>query len=273
MRVAIAGMQRLALLLLALFLAGCSTNATRIERLAGQLGMTRSVVEAGGFRSPIFMRGVPAPQDAPLTIYIEGDGVPWRAGMEPSLDPTTANPVALKLLARTQQPAAYVSRPCYQDMTGARCTPERWTFERYSDEIVASMAAAVRTAAVQANARRVVLVGYSGGGVLAVLIAERLDNVDAVITVGANLDTDAWTKHHGYLPLTGSLNPALSTAAHPWAETHLYGARDTVVPVATTAAYFARFPQAKQRIVAANDHVCCWVEQWPALWPQISPVP
>ena len=81
MRVAIAGMHRLALLLLALFLAGCTTNATRIERLAGQLGMTRSVVEAGGFRSPIFMRGVPAPQDAPLTIYIEGDGVPWRAGM------------------------------------------------------------------------------------------------------------------------------------------------------------------------------------------------
>jgi dienelactone hydrolase len=269
MRVAIVAMHRHASILLALFLAGCSTNATRIEKLAATLGMTRSVVAAGGFRSPIFMRGIPAPQDAPLAVFIEGDGVPWRGGMQPSLDPTTANPIALKLLARTQQPAAYVSRPCYQEMTGPRCTPERWTFERYSDEIVASMTEAVRTAVARANARRVVLIGYSGGGVLAVLIAERLDNVAAVITVGANLDTDAWTQHHGYLPLTGSLNPASSSAAHPWPETHLYGAQDEVVPVATTAAYFTRFPRAQQKIIAGYDHVCCWVEQWE----EISPAP
>lgn len=273
MRVAIAGMHRLAPLLLALFLAGCTTNATRIERLAGELGLTRSVVEAGAFRSPIFMRSAPASQDAPLAIFIEGDGVPWRGGREPSLDPATANPVALKLLAKTPQPAAYVSRPCYQLMSGPRCTPERWTFERYSDEIVTSMAEAVRTAVVRASARRVVLVGYSGGGVLAVLIAERLDNVAGVITVGANLDIDAWTKHHGYLPLTGSLNPASSLQAHPWPETHLYGARDTVVPVATTAAYFARFPRARQKVVDDFDHVCCWVEQWPALWAELSSAP
>ena len=49
--------------------------------------------------------------------------------------------------------------------------------ERYSDEIVSSMTDVVRTTALQAKARSVVLVGYSGGGVLAVLIAERLDNV------------------------------------------------------------------------------------------------
>ena len=57
-----------------------------------------------------------------------------------------------------------------------------------------------------------------------------------VITVGANLDTDAWTQHHGYLPLTGSLNPAASTAKHPWPEAHLYGGRDTIVPASTTFA-------------------------------------
>ena len=107
------------------------------------------------------------------------------------------------------------------------------------------------------------LVGYSGGGVLAVLIAERLDNVAAVITVGANLDTDAWTRHHGYLPLTGSLNPASSTAEHRWPETHLYGARDRSCRVSTTDAYFARFPHAQRKVMDDYDHVCCWVEQWP----------
>ena len=141
---------------------------------------------------------------------------------------------------------------------------------RYSDEVVSSMTDAVRTAALQAKAPSVALVGYSGGGVLAVLIAERLDNVSAVITIGANLDTDAWTKHHGYLPLTGSLNPASSTAQHRWPEIHLYGARDTTVPAATTEAYFKRYPGAQRQIVDANDHVCCWIEQWPQLWRQFQ---
>jgi hypothetical protein len=270
MRVAIVAMHRTALLLLALFLAGCTSNARRIEELAGALGMTRSVVVAGGFRSPIFMRGAPGQQDETLAIFIEGDGVPWEGGREPSLDPATRDPIALELLAQTPLPAAYVARPCYHDMTGGRCTPERWTMARYSDEVVSSMTEVVRTAALQAKARSLVLVGYSGGGVLAVLIAERLDNVSAVITVGANLDTDAWTRYHDYLPLSGSLNPASSRTEHRWPETHLYGARDKTVPPATTQAYFKRHPGAQRRIVDANDHVCCWVEQWPQLWREIT---
>jgi pimeloyl-ACP methyl ester carboxylesterase len=272
MRVAIVAMHRTALLLLALFLAGCTSNATRIEELAGALGMTRSVVVTGGFRSPIFMRGAPGPQHATLAIFIEGDGVPWEGGRRPSLDPATRDPIALKLLAQTPVSAAYVARPCYHDMSGERCTPERWTMQRYSDEIVSRMTDVVRTTALQAKARNVVLVGYSGGGVLAVLIAERLDNVSAVITVGANLDTDAWTRHHDYLPLSGSLNPAASAAQHRWPETHLYGARDQNVPPATAEAYFKRYPGAQRRIVDANDHVCCWVEQWPQLWREITAV-
>jgi pimeloyl-ACP methyl ester carboxylesterase len=273
MRVAIVAMHRAAFLLLALFLSGCASNATRIDTLAGTMGMSRSVLEDGSFRSLLYLRGAAAPGNASLKVFIEGDGVPWRGGMEPSLDPTTGDPIALKLLAQTPPPAAYVTRPCYQEMGGPRCTPERWTMQRYSDEIVSSMTAAVRTAAERANAREVVLVGYSGGGVLAVLIAERLDNVAGVVTVGANLDIDAWTQHHGYLPLSGSLNPAASTAEHRWPEIHLYGARDRVVPAATAAAYFARFPHARQKIFDDNDHVCCWVEQWPALWPQLTASP
>jgi pimeloyl-ACP methyl ester carboxylesterase len=270
MRVAIVAMHRTALKLVALFLAGCASNAARIEELAAALGMTRSVVVAGAFRSPMFMRRGDGPENATLAIFIEGDGVPWEGGRQPSLDPATKDPIALKLLAQTPLTAAYVTRPCYHDMGGERCTPERWTMERYSDEIVSSMAAVVGTAALQAKARSIVLVGYSGGGVLAVLIAERLNNVSAVITVGANLDTDTWTRHHDYLPLSGSLNPATSTAEHPWPETHLYGTRDETVPPATAEAYFKRYPGALRRVVEANDHVCCWVEQWPQLWQEIT---
>ena len=82
MRVAIVVMHPTATLLLALFLAGCAGNAARIEKLAGTLGMTRSVVLAGGFRSPIFMRGAAGPENATLAIFIEGDGVPWRGPIQ-----------------------------------------------------------------------------------------------------------------------------------------------------------------------------------------------
>jgi hypothetical protein len=94
--------------------------------------------------------------------------------------------------------------------------------------------------------------------------------VAAVITIGANLDTDTWTKHHDYLALYGSLNPASSRSEHPWPETHLYGARDQTVPPATAQAYFKRYPRAQRRIVETNDHVCCWVDQWPQLWSEIT---
>ena len=79
MQVAIVVMRRSATLLLALFLAGCTTNALRIDRLAATLGMSRSVVEAGGFRSLVFVRGVPAAQDAPLAVIRLTDGaIAWR---------------------------------------------------------------------------------------------------------------------------------------------------------------------------------------------------
>ena len=42
------------------------------------------------------------------------------------------------------------------------------------------------------------------------LLAERLEMTQAVVTIAANLDTDAWTELHGFSALEGSLNPAAS---------------------------------------------------------------
>jgi dienelactone hydrolase len=126
--------------------------------------------------------------------------------------------------------------------------------------------------AQEADARQIILVGYSGGGTLAVLMGERLEHVAAVITVGANLDIDAWAQHHHYLPLAASLNPAASDRQHSWTEIHLSGASDTVVPSATTSAYFKRYPAAQQWIYPEYDHVCCWVEQWRAVWNRVEEV-
>lgn len=270
MRVAIAAMRMATTLILFALLSGCASNGQRIDRLAATAGMNRIAAETGGYGSYIYMKREAVGAPGQLTVFLEGDGRPWRNGTEPSVDPTTGNPVSLQLLLRTPSMAAYVTRPCYHDLRGPRCTPERWTMARYAEDIVSSITAAVRVARREAGAKQVVLVGYSGGGTLAVLVAERLDNVAAVVTISANLDVNAWVRHHGYLPLTGSLNPALSERSHPWPELHLHGARDGVVPVATTAQYFARYPAAQQIVMEHNDHVCCWVDEWPALWKQLN---
>jgi pimeloyl-ACP methyl ester carboxylesterase len=213
----------------------------------------------------------PARASTPLTIFLESDGIPWQGGRQPSADPTTRQPLALELLIRSPAPAAYITRPCYHGLRSAKCNVEHWTGARYSLEVVESMAATVREAQRRSGATKVALVGYSGGGALAVLIAERLDSVVMVTTIAANLDTDAWTEHHHYLPLSQSLNPALSDRPHPWPELHLRGANDAVVPVATTARYFARHPRARQRTIEAFDHVCCWVRDWPEISEMSTP--
>jgi len=254
------------------FLAGCSSAPQRFDRRAQAAELVKIRAESGPFPTLIYMKAAsnrPAGDDRPLLVLLEGDGAPWRNGMEPSIDPTTRNPIALELLLRSPPPAAYVTRPCYHGLLVDKCTAEHWTGARYSAEIVASMTAAVREAQRRSGAKSVTLIGYSGGGVLAVLIAERLEDVASVITLGANIDTAAWTQHHGYLPLSQSLNPALSDHEHRWPELHLQGASDTVVPTATTKAYFVRYPSARRQVIEGYDHVCCWVRDWETLFPTL----
>ncbi len=236
---------------------GCASPAQRIDRAAERAGLTRDIVRGTSFRHVVYARQA-ASEDSTWTVFLEGDGRPRMS------DPTSLDPLAFDLMLRSSGAALYVTRPCYHELLDPECSWRTWTLERYSRAVVDSMVHAIEQRLRDANAARVRLVGYSGGGTLAVLIAERLSNVIAVVTIAANLDTDAWTRHHGYL-LGGSLNPARSTLAHAWQETHLQGGGDTVVPLATTRAYFARFPAARQITLAAYDHVCCWVRDWAEL--------
>lgn len=250
-----------------LLVAGCASNAERIDSMATAAGLERTSFAHAGFRSLVYLK-TSNEAHQPLTFFLEGDGLPWEGGMRPTTDPTARRALALELLTQTPGPVAYITRPCYHELRDEKCTSDRWTGGRYSEEIVAAMTAAVDDAARRANASDITLIGYSGGGVLAVLIAERLTNVRAVITVAANLDVEAWTGHHGYLRLSESLNPAISVREHDWLEMHYQGGRDVEVPPATTQAYFERYPSARREVIATYDHVCCWTEAWPRLLEQ-----
>lgn len=252
----------------ALTAAACATPAQRSDREAQAAGLSRTVVQGTNFRHLIYARA--AANTSTLTVFIEGDGIPWIGGRIPASDPTTQNPLALRMLIESHDAAIYVTRPCYNEIADRPCDAQPWTFARYSEDTVASMAKAIDDYARAVRATQLRIVGYSGGGVLAVLIAERLSNVSAVVTIAANLDVAAWATHHGYLPLKQSLDPSRSERVHAWKEIHLQGGRDTTVPGATTRSYFDRYPAAKAIVFPEYDHVCCWLRDWNAIERRIA---
>jgi pimeloyl-ACP methyl ester carboxylesterase len=240
-------------------------------RIAQRGGLAAAVVQGTQFRHEIFMNT--APRGAVLFVFIDGDGSPWnRDGQEPAFDPTPHRPLALELAAGTPRSVIYVGRPCYFSVrSDAACTPSVWTAERYSAPVVASLAAVVNGFAADHGFGRVVLIGYSGGGALAVLMAPHIPSTRAVVTIAADLDTAAWSAWHGYLPLDGSLNPAaqapLDPAIRQW---HLVGGLDVNVPERVSRRYLDRMDPAQVWRFPRFDHRCCWVEQWPAVLARIE---
>jgi pimeloyl-ACP methyl ester carboxylesterase len=141
-----------------------------------------------------------------------------------------------------------------------------WTHERYGEAVVSSMTAALRRALGPDKYRKLTLIGYSGGGVLAMLIAARLERVRRVVTVAANLDIDAWAEHHGYSRLRGSHNPA----THPplpssIRQIHLVGGRDDRVPPCLSRPVSERQLNARFLVFPESDHRCCWERDWPSI--------
>jgi dienelactone hydrolase len=137
--------------------------------------------------------------------------------------------------------------------------------ERYSDEIVASMLAALQHEMRHAGASRAVLIGYSGGGTLAMLLAARLPAAVALVTLAGNLDNGTLAAFHHSPALSGSLDPAdLPPLPRNLLQLHLFGEKDAEVPVSLAQNTLAR-QRVKPVIMRGFDHACCWEDLWPEI--------
>ncbi|MGC4025877.1 MAG: hypothetical protein QM744_12430 [Mesorhizobium sp.] len=214
-----------------------------------------------------------SPLDGRLTIYIEGDGLSWLSASTPSDDPTPRNPVALRLaLAQPDGSAAYLGRPCqYVDARQSGCSQSYWTDARFSPEVVRSTNVAIDALKRRLGAKRLELIGYSGGGAVAMLVAAQRNDVARVVTIAGNLDHRAWTIHHRLEPLSGSLNAAdVAERVSALPQIHYVGEKDTVIAPDLALRWpsaISGLQGANLRIIPGFDHACCWVEQWSKLYP------
>ena len=238
----------LSMLLISL-MAGCATldRNAHADALAAQAGLKRELIDTDGFVLTAYARI--SRRDEPLDLYIEGDGLAWISHSEPSLDPTPREATGLALAAADPAPnVVYVARPCqFTPMAmNPRCGVPYWTSKRFAPEVVASMNEAVSRFAARVSRQRINLMGYSGGGALAVLIAARRTDVASIRTMAGNLDDEFVNRLHGVSSMPQSENAIdFASRVASIAQVHFSGADDTVVP-----------PVVAQRFVDATGGRC-----------------
>ena len=222
------------------------------------------VVSGAGFSHVIIEqpRAVTGPDDV-VHLYIDGDGRPFINRTTVAADPTPRQSQVLRWMLLDPSPSYYLGRPCYLGMAQQdQCEARWWTTDRYADPVVVSMVIAAQQLL---KGRPAILIGYSGGGSIAAHMAGRLENVQGLITVAANLDTAAWTQHHGYTPLNVAAEPVTALdEVRRTPQMHLLGGRDKNVPVALVRTLAA---SAKDRfcVIERFTHDCCWERKWPQL--------
>jgi len=251
-----------------LLVSGCASidRDANAEAIAKPARMTRMQMKTNPFVLTTFVRIVDRSQ--PVTVYIEGDGLAWLSRNEISLDPTPKEALGLALAA--SDPAAnvvYLARPCQftERSKNPSCAPAYWTGKRFAPEVIAAMNQAVDLVAAQVPGQKINLVGYSGGGAVAVLVAARRQDVASIRTVGGNLDHAEVNRFNQVSPLAGSLNPievAAQVARIP--QIHYSGTADKTVPPVIAQRFVQASGSNCVRTVAVPgaDHESGWVNRW-----------
>lgn len=249
------------LLLPMLTLYGCATDP--LIQIAKQSGFTDETVIGSPYRHRI-LGGDGQGQGKYLHVYLDGDGRPWLSGNRVSADPSPRNPMMLRMMSLDSASRLYVGRPCYHSVKDALCELSLWTGARYSAEVVASLNEVISQYA--GAYQGIVLMGYSGGATLAMLLANKRNDVVAVVTIAGNLDIDGWTEFHQFSPLKNSLNPTLQRPLPlEIVQLHYLGAEDKNIPRAVHQLAVEHQNQASPILVSGFNHQCCWQDRWPQI--------
>lgn len=253
-------------LIVVLISGGCASPATRLSRFAESRQLQESRVSTETFEHVIY-RSTGHSSERQLHVYLEGDGLPWILRFIKMQDPTPRRALMLELMSTDTAPAIYIGRPCYNGLyDSAGCDQSMWTSARYSPAVVNSMSAVLIRELRERGFDEVAIFGHSGGGALALLIAEQVPEVKTIVTLAGNLDTDAWIRHHAFSPLYTSLNPAgRESLPASITQVHYLGGQDRNIPPELNAGWINGQKNSFGIAVADYSHSCCWRELWPSI--------
>jgi hypothetical protein len=256
-------------------LLSCTAPEVKFARQAKAYGFSQNIVQGPHFKHRVYSNALVQDQTRSLHIYLGGDGSPWVGHRWVAANPTPRNTLILKLMQQDNQAALFLGRPCYHGLIAdTPCTNALWTSQRYAPEVISAMATAINKLTQQYQTQQLVLIGFSGGGTIAALLTEHLNNIHGIITIAANLDITTWAKYHGYSPLAGSLNPIQRPPiTHNIWQLHLAGGKDNNIPVQHIKAFVDKQFTAQLLVFDKFEHHCCWTEIWPDILQSIQTYP
>lgn len=253
---------------LCLLSACASSPRQKASAFAQEHGFAERLFSTQPFTLYGLLRPGLSPHSKILRVYIEGDGHAWESRTRPSTDPTPRNPVALRLAMA--DPGAdtvlYLARPCQyvQGEDRRQCSKRYWTSARLGPEVMKSLDAAITQAKAACGAEQIALVGFSGGGGAAALLAATRPDVAFLGTVAGNLDTDAWTDQQSVSQLAESLNPmAVAPSLQHLPQRHLSSGTDATMPPEISEGFCRAVNQPESCVVISGvPHGGPWQRYW-----------
>lgn len=259
------------LISLSFLLAGCVSDDSRItaKEIAQHSMLSRDDIQTNPFLIATWSR-ITAPVHS-LRVYIEGDGFAWKSRTQPSDDPTPRNPIGLMLAATDKnQNVLYIARPCQfiGPPLPAHCDKRVWTSDRFSPSVIDAMNDALSQFVKQYPGVKLELIGYSGGGNIAAILAERRTDVRSLRTVAGNLDVAYVNAIHHVSAMPDAVSAIdRASALRTMPQLHFSGDADKTVT-----------PEVAQRFQRAVGGTCSQVDivsnmthgsDWAAIWPQL----
>lgn len=255
------------LLFVVTLLTGCGAATT--SKVASSNGFKPAYVKAEPFNLATYQKITQPGKD--VNIYIEGDGRNWISRTVLSKDPSPRASTVMQLASLDPSPnVVYLARPCQYSPKDLKtvCKPKLWSQARYSPAVINALNVAINEIKKKSKSKKVNLIGYSGGGTLAVLIASKRKDVASIRTIAGNLDLRTMDKIHNTTPLHESIDPMhVAASVKHIPQIHFCGAKDKVVPPVVALNFIRAAKLNPKTVVVVKDasHDKNWNKHWPEL--------
>lgn len=204
-----------------------------------------------------------------INLYIEGDGFAWIDRYTISRNPTPKEPIGLRLaVLDNSNNVIYLGRPCqYINLSLEKeCSDKYWTSHRFSEEVINSYQYAIKELKKQLGFNKINLIGFSGGGGIATILASRRNDVHSLRTIAGNLDHVSLNKTRNVSYLSGSLNPIdIAKKLKKLPQIHYSGSEDKVVPSWVANKFIESIDNPKctsNKVIKNISHIKGWENLW-----------